>query len=99
MTATKDGSTQYLAATLAPWINDTYTYYAYKQEQFATYCCASASPFEVCPETATHNRTTVVVAHIPDSQRISLMVGKVGLLLWFRSISFEALCREYSRHS
>ena len=35
----------------------------------------------------------------PVSQRISLMVGKVGLLLLFRSILFEALCRQNSRRS
>ena len=40
--------------------------YVGTQEQFALYCCASASPFEVCPETAAHNHTTVVVTHIPD---------------------------------
>ena len=36
------------------------------KEQFAPYCCAAASPFEVYPETAAHNRTTVVFARNAD---------------------------------
>ena len=56
------------------------------KEQFAPYCCAAAYPFEMYPETAAHNRTTVVFACNDDfAALVSLMVGKVGLLLLFRS--------------
>ena len=56
VTATKDDSTQYLAASPAAWIHDTlwYAHYGCTQGQCAPYCRTSASPFEVCPETAVH---------------------------------------------
>ena len=66
VTVTKDGSTHSLAATLAPWIHAPYARYDCMQEQFIPCCRATPSPFEVCPENAANNCTTVVVACIPD---------------------------------
>ena len=44
------------------WMGGVYRYiwyviahYACTRGDFAPYCCASASPFEVCPETVVHN--------------------------------------------
>ena len=61
-------------------------------EEFGTYLCFT----RLLRSVSWNCRTSCV---FPISQRISLMVGRVELLLSFRSIewTFEALCREKTK--
>ena len=70
-----------------------YAYNACTQEKFAPYCHALASPFEVCPEIASqklYNCSSRLYSQF-CSVYISLMVGKIRLLLLFHSIIYDMI--------